>query len=109
MFSELKKIITLFTVVGICFFGIEVSLHTVNEMDWLPCLGEFSNNICFYYVGSLIMNYKYIGNDVFGLSVPYYRIVDHQLTEEDIILCEQAEKLLYTAMKQLMPTSDNGK
>ena len=69
-------------------------------MDWLPCLGEFSNRICFYYVGSLIINHKYIGIDFFGLSVPDYSIVDHQLTEENIILCYQEEKLLYTAMKQ---------
>ena len=100
-----EKIITLFTVVEICFCWIGVSLHTVHDMDWLPCLGEFSNHFCFYYVGSLIMNHKYIGNDFFGLSVQDDRIVDHQLTEEDIILCDQAEKLLYTAMKQLMPTS----
>ena len=45
----------------------------------------------------------------FGFSVPDDRIVGHQLTEEDIILCEQSEKLLYTAMKQLMTTSDDGK
>ena len=45
----------------------------------------------------------------FGLSVPDDCIVDHQLTEEEIILCDQAEKLLYTAMKQLMPTSTDVK
>ena len=78
-------------------------------MDWLPCLGEFSNHFFFDYVGSIITNHKYIGNKFFGLPVPYNRIVDHQLTEEDIILCDQAEKLLYNAMKQLMPTSDDGK
>ena len=72
------------------FFLIEVSLHTVNDMDWLTCLGEFSNHICFNYVGSLIMNHKYIGNYFFGLSVPDDRIVYHQLTEEGIILCDQA-------------------
>ena len=55
------------------------------------------------------MNHKYIGNDFFGLSVPDDSIVDHQLTEEDIILCDQAQKLLFTAMKQLMPTSEYGK
>ena len=55
------------------------------------------------------MNHKYIGNIFFGLYVPDDRIVDHQLTEEDIILCDQAEKLLYNAMKQLMPTSADGK
>ena len=47
--------------------------------------------------------------DSFVLSVTDDRIVDHQLTEEDIILCDQADKLLYTAMKQLMPTPDGGK
>ena len=46
---------------------------------------------------------------IFGLSIPDERIVDHQLTEEDIILCDQAEKLIYTVMKQLMPTSADGK
>ena len=45
----------------------------------------------------------------FGLSVPDDRRVDHQLTEEEIIFCDQAEKLLYTAMKQLTPISANGK
>ena len=55
------------------------------------------------------MNHKYIGNIFFGLYVPDDRIVDHQLTEEEIIFCYQADKLLYTAMKQLMPTSDDGK
>ena len=35
--------------------------------------------------------------------------MDHQLTEEEIIFCDQVEKLLYTAMKQLMPTSADGK
>ena len=35
--------------------------------------------------------------------------MDHQITEEDIIFCYQAEKLLYTAMKQFMPTSADGK
>ena len=55
------------------------------------------------------MNHKYIGNDFFGLSIPYDCRVDHQLIEEDIILCDQAEKLIYTDMKQLMPTSDDGK
>ena len=78
-------------------------------MDWLPCIGELSNHFCFACVGSLIMNHKYIGNGFFGLSVPDDRIVDHQLTEEDIILCDQSEKLLYTAMKQLVPTSADGK
>ena len=45
----------------------------------------------------------------FGLSIPDDHRVDHQLTEEDIILCDQADKLLYNAMKQLMPTSADGK
>ena len=43
------------------------------------------------------------------MSVPDDRRVEHQLTEEYIILCEQAEKLLYTAMTQLMPTYSDGK
>ena len=45
----------------------------------------------------------------FGLSVPDDRRVDHQLTEEEIIFCDQAEKLLYTTMKKFMPTSADGK
>ena len=49
------------------------------------------------------------GRNIFGLSVPDYRRVDHQLIEEYIVVCDQAEKLLYTAMKQLIPTSDDGK
>ena len=43
------------------------------------------------------------------MSVPDDRILDHHLTEEDIILCDQAEKLLYTAMKQLIPIYADGK
>ena len=43
------------------------------------------------------------------MPVPDDHIVDHQLTEEEIIFCDQAEKLLYTAMKKLMPTSADGK
>ena len=104
----------------------------VNDMDCLPCRGELSNHFCFYYIGSLIMNHKYIGNEdagrgnvyfgigkasyqcqtrhiVLGLYVTDDRRVDHQLTEEEIIFCDQAEKLIYTAMKQLMPTYDDGK
>ena len=99
----------MFTVVEICFCWIEVSLHTVNDMDWLPCIGELSNHLCFYFVGSIIINHKCIGNDFFGIFVLDDRIVYHQLTEEDVILCDQVEKLLYTAMKQLMPTYDDGK
>ena len=38
-------------------------ITVVNDMDWLTCLGKLSNTLCFYYVGSLIMNYKYIGNE----------------------------------------------
>ena len=45
----------------------------------------------------------------FLLSVPDDRRVYYQLTEEDIILYDQAEKLLYTDMKQLIPTSADGK
>ena len=102
-------------------------------MDWLPCLGELYNHFCFDYVGSLIINHKYIGNEdasrgnvyfdigkassqcqkrqkyFFGLSVPDDRRVGHKLTEEEIIFSNQAEKLLYTDMKQLMPTSADGK
>ena len=55
------------------------------------------------------MDHKYIGNDLLLLSVPDDRRVDNQLTEEDIIFCDQAEKLLYTSMKQLMPSSAGGK
>ena len=63
----------------------------------------------FIFVGSIIMNHKYIGNYYFWISVLDDHLVYHQLTEEDVILCDQVEKLLYTAMKQLMPTSDDGK
>ena len=59
-------------------------------MDWLPYLVYLSNNFCFEYVVSLIMNHKYIGNGFFGLSVTDDRRVEHQLTEEEIILCDQA-------------------
>ena len=46
---------------------------------------------------------------IFGLSIPYNRRVNQQLTEEKIIFCDQAEKLLYTAMKKLTPTYSDGK
>ena len=45
----------------------------------------------------------------FGLSVTDDRRVDHQITEEQIILCDQEEKLIYTAMKKMMPTYADGK
>ena len=35
--------------------------------------------------------------------------MDHKITEEEIIFCDQAYKLIYTAMKNLMPTSTDGK
>ena len=35
--------------------------------------------------------------------------MEHQLTEEDIIFCDKAEKLLFTAMKTNFPTSADGK
>ena len=92
-------------------------------MDWLPCLGELYNHFCFGCVESLIMNHTYIGNDdagrgnvyfyrgkassqfqkrqkeIFGLYVTDDRRVGHQLLEEDIIFCDETEKILYTAMK----------
>ena len=49
------------------------------------------------------------GRNIFGLSVSDDRRVDHQLTEEEIILCDQSEKLIYNAMKQLIATSDDVK
>ena len=44
-----------------------------------------------------------------GFSVTDDRRVDHQLTEEEIIFCDQAEKLIFTDMKQLKPKSADGK
>ena len=41
----------------------------------------------------------------FGLSVSENRRFDHQLTEEEMIFYYQAEKLLYNAMKKLIPAS----
>ena len=49
------------------------------------------------------------GKIFFGLFVPDDRRVDHKLTEEEIILYDQVEKLPYTDMKQLIPTSADGK
>ena len=46
---------------------------------------------------------------MFVLYVTDDHIVDHKLTEYEIILCDQAEKLLYTAMRQLIPTSADDK
>ena len=45
------------------------------------------------------------GRKIFGLSIPDYRRVDHKLTEDEITFCDQADELLYTSMKQLMPAS----
>ena len=44
-----------------------------------------------------------------GFSVPDDRRVEHQLTEEEIIFCDKAEKLLFTDMKKLTPTSADDK
>ena len=41
-------------------------------MDWLPFLVEISNRLCFDYVGSLIMNHKYIGNEDYGKGKVYF-------------------------------------
>ena len=49
------------------------------------------------------------GRNIFLLSVPDDRRVYHQLTEEDIIFYEQADKLLYNEMKKLIPPSADGK
>ena len=49
------------------------------------------------------------GRKKIGFSVPDDQRVYHQLRKEDVILCDQAEKLLYTAMKQLMPTYYDGR
>ena len=47
--------------------------------------------------------------NIFVLSVLDDRIVDHQLTEEEIIFCDQAQKIIYNTMEKLMPTSADGK
>ena len=47
-------------------------ITVVNEMDWLPCLQELSNNLCFDYIGSLIMNNKDIGNEDAGRGNIYF-------------------------------------
>ena len=47
--------------------------------------------------------------EIVCIFLPDERRVDHQLTEEDIILCDRAEKLIYTAMKQFIPKSSDGK
>ena len=43
------------------------------------------------------------------MSIPDDCGVEHQLTEEDIIFCDQEDKLLYTAMEQLIPAYADGK
>ena len=60
-----KDISTAVFYLGNKIYGNEYTT-VVNDMDWLPCLGYLSNNFCFYYVGSLIMNHKYIGNEDAG-------------------------------------------
>ena len=47
-------------------------ITVVNDMDWIPCRGELSNNFCFCYVGSHTMNHKYIGNEDPGKGNVYF-------------------------------------
>ena len=64
--------------ISITVFNLEDKIYRneyitfVNDMDWLPCLGELSNHFYFDYVGSLIMNHKYIGNEDAGRSNVYF-------------------------------------
>ena len=48
-------------------------INVVNDMVWLPCLRELSNHFCFYYVGVLIMNHKYILNEDYSRVFKYKR------------------------------------
>ena len=87
-------------------------ITVVNDMYWLPCLGELYIHLCYDYVVSIIINHMYIGNEYagrgnvyfdrgkassqcqnrqkyfVGLSVTDDRRVDHKLTEEEIIFCD---------------------
>ena len=78
-------------------------------MDWLPCLGELSNHFCFLFCWINYHESQVYWKLLFWISVLDDRIVNHHLTEEDVVLCDQVEKLLYTAMKQLIPTYDDVK
>ena len=44
----------------------------VYDMDWLPCIAELSNHLFFDYVGSLIINHKYIVNEAAGGGNVYF-------------------------------------
>ena len=67
--EALKKHVTVHKYISTAVFNLGDKIYrnkyitVINDMDWLPYLGEPSNHFCFDYVGSLIMNYKYIGND----------------------------------------------
>ena len=64
--EALKKHVTVHKYISTAVFNFGDRIYrneyitVVNNMDWLPYLGELSNNFCFGYVGSLIMNHKYI-------------------------------------------------
>ena len=64
--EALKKHVTVHKDIPTAVFNLGDKIYrneyitVLNDMDWISCLGELSNNLCFYYVGSLIMNPKYI-------------------------------------------------
>ena len=76
--ETLKKHVTVHTDIytAVFYFGVKIYrneyITVLNDMDWLPCLGEISNHLCFDYVGSLIMDHKYIGNEDSGRGNVYF-------------------------------------
>ena len=66
--EALKNHVTVHKDVSTAFFNLGNEIYRneyitiVNDMDWIPCIGELSNNFCFDYIVSLIMSHKYIGN-----------------------------------------------
>ena len=78
--EALKKHVTVHKYISTAVFYLGDKIYSneyttvVNDMCWIPCLGEIYNSFCFYYVGSLIMNHKYIENeDAGGVNVYFDR------------------------------------
>ena len=67
--EALKKHVTVHTDIYTAVFYLGDKIYrndyitVVNDIDWLPCLGELSNHLCFDSIGSLIMNHKDIGDE----------------------------------------------
>ena len=76
--EALKKHVILHKDISTAFFYLWYKIYrneyltVVNDMDWIPCLQELSNHICFDHVGSIIMNNKDVGNENAGRGNVYF-------------------------------------